>query len=85
MNSSTPMIDESVLHYNADWVEFYGHMVEEDPPKMPEPLGEPVLTSTFVESDHASNVITRRSHIGIILFVCNELIKDFSKRHNTFE
>ena len=37
------------------WVEFYGDVVEEDQPQMPDPLGEPVLTSTFVDFDHASN------------------------------
>ena len=44
-------------------------MVEEDPPRMPHPIGEPVLAYTFFESDHASNVVTSRSHTGIILFV----------------
>ena len=69
MYPSTPIIDESVFHSNANWVKFYGDVVEEDPPQMPEPLGESVSTSSFVESDHASNVITRRSHTGILLFV----------------
>ena len=77
MYPSTPMIDESVLPSNADWVEFYEEVVEEDPPQMPEPLGEPVLASTCVEYDHASNVVTRRSHTGILFFVCNGLIKAF--------
>ena len=35
-------------------MDFYGGVVEEDPPQMPEPLGEPVPESTFVDSDHAS-------------------------------
>ena len=60
MEPSTPMIDESLFHYNADWVGFYRDVAEEDPPRMPEPLGEPVSTSTFSDSDHASNVFTRR-------------------------
>lgn len=85
LDPSTPLIDESVFHSNADWVEFYGDVVEEDPPRMPEPLGEPVVTSTFVDSDHASNVVTRRSHTGILLFICNGLIEAFSKRQNTVE
>ena len=38
MDPSTPMIDESVFHSNADWVEFYGDVVEEGPPRMPEPV-----------------------------------------------
>ena len=85
MHPSTPITDENVFHYNYDWVDFYGDTVEEDSPQIPEPMGEPLTTSTFVDSDHASNVITRRSHTGILLFVCNGLIKYFSKRHNTVE
>ena len=57
-------------------------MAEEDPPRLPEPLGEPVLTFTFVYSEHDSNVV-KRSQTGILLFVCNGEIKDFSKRKNT--
>ena len=52
---------------------------------MPDPRGEPVSTSTFVDSEHASNFITRRSHTGILLFICNGIIKAFSKLQNTFE
>ena len=66
-------------------MELYGDMPEEYLPRMPEPLGEPVSTSIFVESDHASNAVTSRSHTGIILCVCNGLIKDFSKKQNTVE
>ena len=85
MDPSNPMIDESLFHYNSDWVGFYGDVAEEDPPRMPEPLGEPVLTYTFVDSNHASNVVTSRSHTGILLFVCIGIIKDFIKRQNTVE
>ena len=60
MEPSTPITDESVFHYNADWVGFYEDVVEEYPPQIPKPLGEPVLTFTFVNFDHDSNVITRR-------------------------
>ena len=85
METSTPGIDESVFQSNSNWVEFYEDVEEEDPPQMPEPLGEPVLTSTFVDFNNALNVVTRRSNTGIILFVCNGIIKDFLKRHNTVE
>ena len=85
MYLSTPMIYESVFYSNSDWVEFYGDVAEEDTPRMPYPLGEPVLTFTFVYSDHDSNFVTRRSHTGILLFVCKGVIKDFSKQQNTVE
>lgn len=85
MDANEPFVDESMFNINADWMEFYGDVVEEDPPGMPEPLGKPILQSVFVDSDHASNVVTRRSHSGIFLFVNNALIKSFSKRQNTVE
>ena len=56
------MTDESLFHYNSDWVKFYEDVVEEYPPRMIEPLGGPVSKSTFVDSDHASNFIARISH-----------------------
>ena len=83
INPSTTMIDESVFYYNAYWVKFHGDMAEEDLPLMIDPVGEPVSTYTFVDYDHASNVVTSRSHTGILLFVWNGLIKAFSKQHRT--
>ena len=59
--------------------------MEEGPPQMAESLGGPVSASTFFYSDHASNVITRRSYTVIILFVFNGIIKAFSKQQNTVE
>ena len=53
MDPSTTIIDESVSHSNANWVEFYGDVAEEDPPLTPEPLGDPVSASNFLNSDHA--------------------------------
>ena len=40
---------------------------------------------TFVDANHARNVVTRRSHSGIIIFVQNDLMIWFSKRQNTVE
>jgi hypothetical protein len=85
MDPIEPEIDESVFAHNADWTEFYGDVMEEDPPKMPELLGEPVCLSSFVDANHASNVITRRSHSEIFEFVNNALIAAFSKKQNTVE
>ena len=48
MDPSNTIIDESVFHYNSYWVELYGDAAEENLPQMPEPLGEPVLTSIFL-------------------------------------
>jgi hypothetical protein len=84
-DSKRPDIDERIFHHNADWNDFYGDVEEELPPNMPEPRGHSVTTSAFVDANHAGNVVTRRSHTGIFLFVQNAPIIWFSKRQNTVE
>jgi hypothetical protein len=41
--------------------------------------------SEFVDANHAGNVVTRRSHRGIIIYVQNAPVIWFSKRQNTVE
>ena len=72
-------------HQRPDWSSFYSQLEEELPPKMPEPLGNPVTIHVFVDANHAGNVVTRRSHTGILLFVQNSPIQWLSKRQNTVE
>ena len=79
MDPCYPDVDKSAFNGAADWKEFYGDVKEELPPGMPEPLGEPVMQTEFVDTNHANNVVTRRSHSGIFLFLNNALIKSFSK------
>ena len=55
------------------------------PPKIPEPRGKPVNINVFVDSDHAGNVVTRRSHSGIMIFVNMAPIQWYSKKQNTIE
>jgi hypothetical protein len=69
----------------VDWSSFYSELSEELPPKMPEPLGCPVNMYTFVDANHAGNVVTRRSHTGILIFVQNSPIIWLSRRQNTVE
>ena len=68
-----------------DWSSFYNDLEEELPPKMPEPLGNPVNIYVFVDANHAGNLVTRRSHTGILLFVQNSPIVWLSNRQNTVE
>jgi hypothetical protein len=84
-DSHAPDIDESFFYSNADWTDFYGDVTEELPPNMPKPRGHPVTISAFVDANHAGNVVTRRSHTGIFIFVQNAPIIWFSKRQNTVE
>jgi hypothetical protein len=81
----TVTVDYNVFYDGATWVEFYGNVVEEDPPGMPEPLGNPVTITCFVDANHATNQVTRRSHTGIIIFLNRAPTIAFSKRQNTCE
>ena len=38
-------------------------------PNTPEPRGKPMQINCFVDSDHASNLVTQCSHTGILTFL----------------
>jgi len=46
--------------------EFYPDAEEKLPPNAPAPRGKPMQINCFVDSDHAGNVVTWRSHTGIL-------------------
>ena len=52
-----------------DWTDFYRDAREAIPPNAPPPLGKAVSTHCFVDANLAGNTITRRSQMGILLFV----------------
>jgi hypothetical protein len=80
-------LDESAFSPvpTSAWKDFYGDMVEELPPGMPEPRGKAVDITCFVDADHAGNTVTRRSHTGILIFVQNAPIIWWSRKQNTCE
>jgi hypothetical protein len=84
LDPTRPQVDESQF-IQADWKEFYPDAVESIPPNAPEPLGNPILMSCFVDADHAGNKVTQRSHMGIIIFCNRAPILWYSKRQNTVE
>ena len=57
-----------------DWSAFYDNREEELPPQMPKALGYPVNIHVLVDANHAVNVVTRRLHMGILVFVQNSPI-----------
>ena len=69
----------------ADWSNFYPDAEEAIPPNAPEPRGNPVVVSCFVDADHAGNLVTHQSHTGIIIFCNRAPILWYSKRQNTVE
>ena len=52
---------------------------------MPPPWGRLVSTHCFVDSDHAGDKVTRRSHTGILIFLNRAPIIWYSKRQNMVE
>lgn len=84
LDDTEPRVDESRFP-KVQWEAFYPDAMEAIPPNAPEPLGNPVILSCFVDADHAGNQVTRRSHTGIILFCNRAPIIWFSKKQNTVE
>jgi hypothetical protein len=58
---------------------------EELPPKMPEPLGQSMNIMAFVDSNHAGNIVTHRSHTGAIIYLQNTPFIWHSHWQNTVE
>ena len=71
-------------HYDC-WEEFYDPEPECVPKDAPEPRGEAVHMSCFVDASHASNKVTYRSHTGIFIMLNSAPIVWYSKRQNTVE
>ena len=76
---------DTALFEKKTWEDFYGDMEEELPPRMPEPLGNPVSFTAFVDADHAGNRVTRRSQSGYFLFIQNTVVDWYTKKQNTVE
>jgi hypothetical protein len=76
-------LDKIVEH---DWMySVYGNLKEELPPNMPDPKGNPVRTTTYVDANLMHDLTTGRSASGILHMVNNTPIEWFSKRQNTVE
>jgi hypothetical protein len=57
-------------------------MIPED---MPEPRGNVVQTTCWVDSNHAGNVVTRRSRTGVLIFCNHSPIVFHSKKQGSIE
>jgi Reverse transcriptase (RNA-dependent DNA polymerase) len=77
--------DEPPEEEKPDWTEFYQGAEELLPPDMPEPLGAPVRMTTYVDSDHAGDKVTRRSRTGVLVFLNRAPIVWYSKKQNSIE
>lgn len=81
---SHPNISESRFR-KFDWVDFYQDAKEDIPLDMPEPLGNEVSIHCFVDASHASDMATRRSQTGILIFINKAPVIFYSKRQNSVE
>jgi hypothetical protein len=79
-----PRINEH-LFIQRDWAALYPEAAEVIPPNIPEARGKSVVTTCYVDADHAGCLATRRSTTGVIIFVNQAPIIWFSKRQNTVE
>ena len=86
-DSKIPDIDEKIFHpsYKNFWEEFYPDAEEAIPGNAPPPRVNPVYVGCYVDTDLAGNLLTRKSHTGIIIFVDNSPIIWYGKRQNTVE
>ena len=69
-----------------DWTAAsYGECTEEIPTNAPKPRGLGMLMRSFVDSDHAGDVTTRRSRTGFLVFLNSAPIYWFSKKQTSVE
>ena len=68
-----------------DWKEYYPDAYEVMPNNAPPPRGKAVQLTMFCDASHATDLITRRSTTGIIIFAQGTPILWYSKRQNTIE
>jgi hypothetical protein len=74
-----------VVWREGDFKVFYPDAEEVLPPKIPEPRGKLVVTTCYVDADHAGFRTTRRSHTGVLLYANKAPVMWYSKRQNTVE
>ena len=77
-------ISESRFHL-FEWEGFYQDSEEPVPYDMPTLLGRSIEIHVFIDASHASDKTTRRSQIGILIFINRAPIIFYSKRQNLVE
>jgi Reverse transcriptase (RNA-dependent DNA polymerase) len=85
MDPRYPDIDANRFSSHADWTDFYRHSEEAIPDDVPEPLGNNVEIHCFVDSDHASDTVSRKSQTGILIFLNRAPLIWYSKKQNSVE
>lgn len=84
LDPTPPNIDHTSFQHH-DWEEFYGDVKEAIPLDAPEPRGNCVDLRMYVDSDHATDQLRRRSRSGILIFLNSALVMWLSKKQPTIE
>jgi len=84
MDPTYPSIDENDFELQ-DWVSFYGSLTEELPKNMPESLGAEMFIVVYVDADHATDKVTRKSRTGFIVLLNGAPIYWYSKKQAGIE
>jgi hypothetical protein len=65
LDPTYPDIDLRQFNDGVDWKNIYGDIEEAIPLDAPEPRGKTSITHLLVDSDHAGDVLIRRSRTGL--------------------
>ena len=77
--------EQLLKDFRALFEEFYPDAYEEIDPNLPEPLMSEMTITVFHDSDHAHDVVTRRSITGIIIILGRTPVIWISKRQGAIE
>ena len=69
LDLSYPGVNQDEFKSEENWKALYGDVEEALPPNAPKPLGKEVTLRMFVDSDHAGDMLYRRSQTGFMIFM----------------
>jgi hypothetical protein len=75
-------VDDEV---DVDWSSFYPDAKDEVTDNVPEPRGKEVQIIAFVDASHGSDLVTRQSRTGILIYINRASIILYSKKQNTIK
>ena len=68
-----------------DWTDFYGDAKEPIPHDCPKSRGNPLQMTCFVDSDHAGDLVTRRSRTGVVILINRAPVIWYTKKQGSIE
>ena len=83
------VLDPSYIEHGVedapDWQPFYLDAREEMPPNSPPPLGNAIQITAFIDSDHAGDILTQWSRLGVLIYLNRSPNILYSKKQNSVE